>query len=218
MEAGTPRGVKPSAADGPMTKPSPPERHLPLIRGTKVYLRPAEREDVPLFVRWFADAETARGLMLRAPFSMAMEEQWFADMVGRQGKTDYHFVIYRLANDRPIGTAGLHDLDFLNGCAEFGISIGEKGEWNRGYGTDALYAICDFGFGELRLERIQLQVYASNPRAQRSYAKAGFVLEGTMRRRHFSEGRYEDVLIMSLLRDEWAAQDRRRSWELNELG
>jgi RimJ/RimL family protein N-acetyltransferase len=189
-----------------------------MIRGESVYLRPAERTDLPLFVRWFADAETARGLMVRAPFSLAAEEQWFADMATRQGKTDYHFVICRLTDDQPIGTAGLHDLDFVNGNAEFGISIGEKAEWNRGYGTDALHAICDFGFGELRLERIELEVYASNARAQRSYEKAGFVLEGTLRRRHYGQGRHEDVLIMGLLREEWAAQNRRRAWEMNELG
>ena len=44
------------------------------------------------------------------------------------------------------------------------------------------------------------------------------MLEGTLRQRHFAEGRHEDVLIMSLLREEWEAQDRPRSWELNELG
>jgi RimJ/RimL family protein N-acetyltransferase len=201
-----------------MTEPRSGDRPMPLIRGEKVYLRPAERTDLQLFVRWFADAETARGLKLRAPFSLAAEEQWFADMIGRQGRTDYHFVICRLTDDEPIGTAGLHEIDHVNGNAEFGISIGEKAEWNQGYGTDALHAICDFGFGELRLERIELEVYASNARAQRSYEKAGFVLEGTLRRRHYAQGRHEDVLIMSLLRGEWEAQDRRHSWELNELG
>jgi RimJ/RimL family protein N-acetyltransferase len=65
---------------------------------------------------------------------------------------------------------------------------------------------------------VELQVYAPNARAQRSYEKAGFVLEGTLRHRHFAQARYEDVLIMSLLREEWAARPRRRSWELNELG
>jgi RimJ/RimL family protein N-acetyltransferase len=201
-----------------MTDPAPPERPVRTLRGELVYLRPAEREDLPTFVRWFADGETTRHLKLRAPFSLAMEEQWFTDMVGRQGRTDYLFVVCRLTDDAPLGTAGLHGLDLENGVAEFGINIGEKGEWNKGYGTDALHAICDFGFGELRLHRIELEVYAGNARARRSYEKVGFVLEGTMRERHFSEGRHEDVHLMALLREEWAAQDRRRSWELNELG
>lgn len=201
-----------------MSEPGPTERPTPTIRGELVYLRPAERDDLDRFVRWFADGETTRNLLIRAPFNRAMEEQWFEAMVAAQGKTDYHFVMCRLADGEPIGTVGLHDLDFVNGNAEFGIMIGEKSEWNKGYGTDALRAICDFGFGALRLERIELEVYAGNARGRRSYEKAGFSLEGTLRRRHFSEGRHEDVLIMSLLRDEWAAQDRRRSWELNEPG
>lgn len=191
---------------------------LHALRGETVYLRPAERADLDRFVRWFADAETTRHLMLRAPFSQPMEELWFERTVAEQGQSFYHFVICRLADDEPIGVADLRNLDFANGTAEFGISIGEKGEWNKGYGTDALNAICDFGFGELRLERIELQVYEPNTRARRSYEKAGFTLEGTLRRRHFTEGRHENVLIMSLLRDEWAALPRRKSWELNELG
>lgn len=201
-----------------MTEPGPFDRPVPMLRGELVFLRPADHDDLPRFVRWFADAETTRHLMARAPFSLAQEEEWFRHVVAEQGKSVYHFVICRLTDGEPIGTAGLHDLDFVNGNAEFGISIGEKSEWNKGFGTDALNAICDFGFGELRLERIELQVYAENARAQRSYEKAGFVLEGTLRRRHFAEGGHEDVLIMSQLRDEWLALPRKRSWELNELG
>ncbi len=101
--------------------------------------------------------------MVRAPFSLAAEEQWFEEITANQGKTVYHFVICRLSDGEPIGTAGLHDLDYVNGNAEFGISLGEKGEWNKGYGTDALHVLCDFGFGELRFERIELQVYERMP-------------------------------------------------------
>ena len=191
---------------------SVPERR-PIIRGEGVFLRPAERADIPTFVRWLSDAETARHLAVRSPISEAAEQGWFERMLAAQGKTDHHFVICLLADERPIGTAGLHGLDWENGNAEFGIAIGEKGEWNRGHGTDALRAICDFGFGELRLERIGLLVYAGNDRASHSYEKAGFTHEGTMRRAHFARGEHHDVHVMSLLREEWAALPHRRSWE-----
>ena len=69
-----------------MTQPqaSPSAPPLPLLRGEHVYLRPAEREDLPRFVRWFSDAETTRGLMVRAPFSLAAEEHWFEDITANQ--------------------------------------------------------------------------------------------------------------------------------------
>lgn len=192
-----------------------PAHPNPIIRSERVYLRPAERADLPDFVRWFADAETTRHLALRAPFSLAMEEKWFEGLLQRQGTSDYHFVACLVVDGRAIGTVGLHGVDRENGKAEFGISIGEKDVWNQGYGTEALRAICDFGFGALRLERIELEVYVDNSRAIRSYEKAGFRHEGTLRRAHFSEGRHFDVLVMALLREEWLALERPTSWQIS---
>jgi RimJ/RimL family protein N-acetyltransferase len=154
-----------------------------------------------------------RHLARYAPLSLADEERWFERMLDAQGKTDYHFVLCLLADGRAIGTVGLHGIDFVNGTAEFGIAIGEKDEWNKGYGTDALRAICDFGFGQLRLERIGLEVYADNARGRRAYEKGGFVLEGTLRRAHYARGEHHDVHVMSLLRDEWERLPHRRAWD-----
>jgi len=181
---------------------SVPERR-PIIRGELVFLRASERSDLPAFVRWLNDADVLRNLAMRAPLSEAAEAQWFDRMLAAQGSTDYHFVICLLADGRPIGTAGLHGLDLVNGSAEFGIAIGEKDEWGKGYGTDATRAICDFGFGELRLERIGLFYYDGNERGRRTYEKAGFVHEATLRRAHFARGDHHDVHVMSILRDEW---------------
>jgi RimJ/RimL family protein N-acetyltransferase len=183
----------------------------PIIRGDKVYLRPSERSDIDDFVRWFTEAETLRYLAMRGPMGRAAEERWFDSMLERQGKRDYHFVICLLENGRSIGTIGLHEVDLESGSAAFGIAIGEKAEWDKGYGTDALNAICDFGFGELRLERIWLDVYAENARARQSYEKGGFTLEGTMRRAWFKRGEFSDVRRMSLLREDWKAFPRRQS-------
>src|SRR6266508_1217129 len=108
---------------------------IPVIRGDKVFLRPAERSDLETFVRWFSDAETTRYLKARAPFSMAAEEKWFDGMLERQGKSDYHFVVCLIPDARPIGTTGLNQIDLENGGAAFGIVLGEKDEWSKGYGT-----------------------------------------------------------------------------------
>jgi RimJ/RimL family protein N-acetyltransferase len=192
----------------------PPLHPVPILRGERVYLRPAERSDLEQFVRWLSDAEVKRHLAMRSPISQAMEEKWFDQVVEQQGRDRYHFVICLLSDGRPIGATDLREINLEDGRAAFGIVIGEKAEWNRGYGTDALNAICDFGFGQLRLERIELDVYADNLNAQRSYEKAGFTREGTLRHGHYSDGRFIDVERMALLRSEWLALDRPKSWEL----
>jgi diamine N-acetyltransferase len=192
-----------------MPEPQP----SPIIRGERVYLRASERSDIPLFVRWFNDSETVSYLSARAPMSEVGEEAWFAQMTAQQGKDAYHFVMCRLDDGKSIGTVGLFRLDTVNGSAGIGISIGEKALWGQGYGTDAMFALLDFGFGQLRLERMWLEVYDFNVRARRSYERCGFVLEGTQRHAIFKAGRFIDVHLMSILRDEWAAQDRKRMWE-----
>ena len=196
-----------------MSMPEQPHFEQPIIRAERVFLRSAERADLPTFVRWFNDGETTSFVLMRMPMSMAMEERWFDSMLQAHGKDRFLFVICRLSDDMPIGNCGLFDVDNVNGSAGIGITIGEKSLWGQGYGTDAMNALLDFGFGQLRLERLWLEVYDFNTRARRSYDKAGFKLEGVERSAVYKQGRYHDVQLMSILRDEWQALDRKRAWD-----
>jgi hypothetical protein len=80
-----------------------------------------------------------------------------------------------------------------------GIFIGEKTLWNKGYGTEAMRLLLRHGFETLNLNRICLRVFETNPRAVRSYEKAGFMLEGRERQGMYKDGQYIDVLMMSIL-------------------
>ena len=86
-----------------------------------------------------------------------------------------------------------------------------------GLATDALNALLDFGFGELRLERIALEVFDYNERAMASYRKAGFTEEVRRRRARFHRGEFHDVVVMAILRPDWLALARPRSWDLPAL-
>ena len=172
-----------------------------------VYLRPAERSDLPLFVRWFNDTRTSRTLAVVAPMSIPSEEGWFERTLAAQGRDGYHFTICLLADDRPIGTIGLFDLDLRNGNAGLGISIGDPADTNHGFGSDALRALVGWAFDMLRLERVWLDVYDFNPRARLVYERVGFVHEGTQRHAIFRHGRFADVHRMAVLAGEWRARE-----------
>lgn len=179
-------------------------RKEPLIRGSLVFLRPAERSDIPLFVRWLSDARTAEFLAIRSPIGQAMEERWFEDMLDHHGRDRWFFVIALLEDDRAVGSIDLHMLDLNNGSAGLGILIGDPADTSQGYGSDAIRALLGFGFRELRLERIWLDVYDDNARGRHVYERLGFVREATFRRGIFRRGRYVDVHRMAMLRDEWS--------------
>lgn len=183
----------------------PDDRHEPMLRGELVYLRPAERSDIPLFVRWMSDARTTRNLLLRSPIGQAIEERWFDTMLEHHGRERWFFVICRLVDGRPVGSLDLHALDETNGSSGIGIAIGDPADTGQGYGSDALRVLVRFGFDELRLVRLWLDVYDENEGARRVYERLGFVQEATFRRGVFRGGRFRDVHRLGMLKEEWDA-------------
>jgi RimJ/RimL family protein N-acetyltransferase len=104
-----------------------------------------------------------------------------------------------------IGHCGLHRGRPEDRHAELGIMIGEKEYWNRGYGTDTMLTLVRFAFEQMNLNKVSLGVFETNDRAQAVYRKTGFVEEGRAREDYYQDGRYWDVVRMSVLRREWDA-------------
>ena len=184
----------------------PADGRLPILRGERIYLRAGERTDIPTWVRWFNDRRTTRTLIFLGPMGTASEEGWFTQMLEHQGNDRWFFVISRLEDDRSVGSIDLHGVDYRNGSSSLGIVIGDPADTGHGYGSDALRTLLTFGFDQLRLERIELEVYDFNERARRMYERVGFVHEGTSRHALYSDGAFHDVHRMSVLREEWATR------------
>lgn len=182
-----------------------------LFEGNLVRLTEISRENLPAYKRWFRDYEVQRYLgRLAIPVTDEFEDDWYDDVARRTGKGElYAFSIRTLEGDKLIGNCSLFDVDHKNRRAELGIVIGEKTYWGRGYGSDAVCVLLRFGFDELNLHRIELGVFDSNQRGIRAYEKAGFVEEGRRREVLWREGRYHDMILMSILEDEWRAQQAR---------
>lgn len=184
-----------------------------MLRGELVYLGPVEPADVIEDGRRISDPEIGHFLVVKFPISRDAAERFAKQLFEEVGKSLYPFNICLPEDDRRVGSAVLRNVDRENGSAEVAIFLSDRSLLGRGYGTDALRCLCDFGFGELRLERIELGVFDYNTRAIRSYEKAGFRTEVVKRHARFHRGQHHDVLVMSILRDEWLADERRRAWD-----
>lgn len=130
----------------------------------------------------------------------------------RQDQTDrLDLAVVDRTNGACVGEAVLNGWDPDNRSCGFRILIGPAGR-DRGLGTEATQLIVGYGFEELGLHRISLEVYAFNPRARRAYEKVGFVAEGVLRDALCWAGEWVDATVMSILAPEWdPPADRVRS-------
>jgi RimJ/RimL family protein N-acetyltransferase len=175
-----------------------------MIEGKLVRLRAVEPIDAENLYRWINDREVTRNLMARYPYSLAWEEDWAKGAAKASEFGEARFAIETLDGVH-IGNCGLHNGRPEDRHAELGIMIGEKEYWNRGYGTDAVGTLVRFAFEQMNLNKVTLGVFEFNERAQAVYQKLGFVVEGRAREDYYQDGRYWDIIRMSVLRREYDA-------------
>jgi len=174
----------------------------PFLIGDRIYLRPLDAEtDLDRCLRWINDPEVLATLGRRKPVGRVSEREWLEE----QYKSDeqMNLAIVLKDGDRHIGNCGFNDIDYVDRCGVFGILIGEKDCWGQGYAPEAAKLVLKYGFEELGLHRIELEVYSHNARAVRAYEKVGFRREGTLRESYYRNGVYHDTIVMSVLESEW---------------
>jgi len=157
------------------------------------------------FSRWSRNSEYFRlaNSSSRPMQSPKQASKWMEEEVGEMSPASYFFTIRTLADDKLIGELNLDVVDWSGRDAFVGLGIGETEYWSKGYGTDVMNILLRFAFTEINLRRVTLTVFEYNPRAIRSYEKAGFQHEGRLRQVLNKEGKRWDMLYMGILREEW---------------
>lgn len=172
-----------------------------MIKGKNVYLRPIEEKDIEGIFNCLHDEEGLYMTGTRKVFTM--EEVRKAYERFNKDSTRHDFVICLVENDQMIGDLAINDIDQDNSKAMFRIALHSKNNYGKGYGTEAVLLAQKFTFEELRLNRLELQVYSHNPRGIRSYEKAGFKREGVLRQSLYMRNQYSDEIIMSILYEDY---------------
>jgi RimJ/RimL family protein N-acetyltransferase len=175
----------------------------PSLETTRLILRPFRLGDAAAVRELAGERDIADTTMnVPHPYEEGMAEEWIGTHeAGYKDGTIASFAIVRRDDAKLIGAVGLRiDRDLAK--AALGYWIGRP-FWNLGYATEAVIAILAFGFGELRLNRIQAEHLARNPASGRVMEKAGMSLEGTARQAAIKWGRYEDLLSYGILREDW---------------
>jgi RimJ/RimL family protein N-acetyltransferase len=172
-----------------------------MLNGKLVSLRGVDKEDAELIREWLTEPDLLH-LMGARPIPLGgLDIDKLPELFRlREGR-----VLAILSKDKNlVGLVAVGNFHEFNRTASIMILIGDRAEWNRGYGTDALLAVTKFVFDDLNLNCVEALVPEYNLRALKVFQKVGYQVEGTLRHRFFGRGRYWNMVAISAVREAWS--------------
>lgn len=173
----------------------------PILEGERIRLVPMTVEMLENYPRWFADSEVTRYMGITGVPSIKHEQEWYDKTA--EGRDDILWAI--VVGDKHIGSTGIHQISWRNRHAVTGNLIGDKTEWGKGYGSEAVALRTRYAFQETPLEKLQTEAFLDNIGSRRCLEKAGYRQYGIARRHIFRGGKWHDMWLADVLREEWLA-------------
>ncbi len=171
----------------------------PTLTGERVILRPLVAEDAEHMWRDIHDAEANRLTGTHGTFEREQIAEWCASRADQEDRLD--LAVIDRATGRWAGEVVINEWDPDNATCGFRIALAADSR-DRGLGSEATRLIVDYAFDELPVNRLELEVFAFNPRAIAVYERIGFVREGVARQALQWEGTYVDAILMSIIRSD----------------
>lgn len=175
----------------------------PILKGPRIILRPIKVSDAKNFVNWYKDKDVMIWFDHRFLKAGLKEVQSIIRKSFKNKETSNNVIINE--NAELIGSCDFKILSEDNRIMRFGIMIGDKKNWGKGYAGECVKLVADYTFRKKKFNRLELTVSSRNIRGLKAYVKAGFVQEGTMRKYRWNKitERFEDETIMSILKKDW---------------
>lgn len=171
-----------------------------MIQGERLYLRSLRAEDIEGGYReWLQDP--AINQYLEARFSVYNYDQ-LKDFIQNinASSTDYLFGIFD-KDDTYVGNIKIGGINWIHRTAEVGLLIGNRDYWGKGFGSEAIYLVTEYGFNTLNLRKLWAGAYSTNKGSVRAFEKAGYEHECVKKKHFFSNGEYIDDIILCKFND-----------------
>jgi len=178
---------------------------MTIKEGKKVYLRDTVFSDLEMFAKWETDINVTRFFTISDDRNY---EEIVTEYFSRRNDDDkMELSICEVGTDKLVGRLYISNIDHHYDSLDITrIYIGDLSKRGKGYGEETLTLMLDYAFNDLGLHRVTLDHFDENIPAHTLYVKAGFVPEGCMRQSGKKNGKYINLNLMSMLRDEYYAK------------
>jgi RimJ/RimL family protein N-acetyltransferase len=176
-----------------------------MLHGARVTLRARVASDVDILTAELHDDVPARSRAAGTPWRPLVLGEPSPFGVHEPSADSAHFSVVERTTGELLGAALLWGIDPHNRSAHIGISLRPQC-CGKGFGTDALGVLCDYGFVTLGLHRLQLETLSDNLAMVGAARAAGFSHEGTASESAWVSGQFHDDVLYGLLAEVWSSK------------
>ena len=172
------------------------EPNTSYFRGEKVILKPFERDDIELSLKWNNDESINAFNGSRFPNSKLEQDEWYEKT--QKDKSKKRLVICSHAGEKA-GMVSLFNINERNRNAEIGVYLSPEHQ-KKGFAKEAIKLLVNFAFMELNMHKIYASVFSFNEQSVKLFKAAGFKSEYTKSEEIFTNGEYFDIHVLSVFR------------------
>lgn len=167
-----------------------------ILHSERLLLKPLSLEHLSeMYVQWMNDPDVYRYLETGGDYTLEKLKDFLNEV---ESKDILFWGIHIKANNLHIGNIKIDPINDKHGLGEYGILMGNKSEWGKGYAKEASLRIIDYCFNDLGLRKMTLGVIEDNLTAVNLYKKLGFIKEGRYLNHGIYQNRYSNLIRMAL--------------------
>jgi [ribosomal protein S5]-alanine N-acetyltransferase len=184
-----------------------------ILKSKRLILRPPKLSDASILEKYINDRLVSRYLTnVPFPYPKGGMRKWIKQALKElKIKKSIHFII--IFNNEPVGSIGFNKIDFKHKKAGVGYWLAMK-YWGQGVMSEAFKLILNFGFNQLKLNRIWSAHFKENNRSKMVQEKGGLKLEGIFRQDIFKDKKYHDIVRRAILVSEY--KKLKKKWNIKK--
>lgn len=176
---------------------------FPILETKRLVLRKVTKEDANSILKYLSDKEVMKyyGLEPFKSINDALDEiSWYQSL--QNNKTGIRWGITLKEQGIVIGSCGFHNKVSEHFRTEIGFEL-SKEQWGKGIAHEAVEAIISYGYEHMNFQRIEALIEPPNLSSQKLVEKLGFIREGLLRNYEFTSGKFDDLYMYSLLKQDF---------------
>ncbi len=166
------------------------------VEGARIFLKFLSSEDVTqVYSEWMQDEEVTQFLESRwRSYTIEGLRDYVKQM--NDGSNNFLFGIFLKGSGEHIGNIKIGGINQIHRFGDVGIIIGNKNEWGKGYGTEAIKLATQYAFEHLNLNNLLAGMYADNIGSYNAFIEAGYREVGILKNHRFYKGKYVDEILV----------------------